>query len=90
MRVFLSFCRCPCSVAVATITLLLGGAVGATGQTPPGLPPLPLPDGPRVFETAEHPQVRLVVVTRGLSHPVRTHQLLPNRLEHTTQILGLT
>ena len=69
MRVFLSFCRCPCSVVVATITLLLGGAVGATGQPPPGLPPLPLPDGPRVFETAEHRQVRLVVVTRGLSHP---------------------
>ncbi len=30
---------------------------------------MPLPDGPRLFETAEQPQIRLVVVTRGLSHP---------------------
>ena len=41
----------------------------AVAQPPPGLPPRPLPDGPRVFDTAEHAQVRLVVVTRGLSHP---------------------
>ncbi len=47
---------------------VLGVAARAAAQ-PAGLPPLPLPDGPRVFETAEQAQVRLVVVTRGLSHP---------------------
>ncbi len=57
------------SVVVAAIAFLLGGAVGVTAQPPPGLPPLALPDGPRLFETAEHPQVRLVLVSRGLSHP---------------------
>lgn len=48
--------------------LVLGGVAGAAAQ-PAGLPPLPLPDGPRVFDTAEQGRVRLVVVTRGLSHP---------------------
>lgn len=38
-------------------------------QDRPGLPPVPLPDGPRIYETAEHPQVRVVIVTRELSHP---------------------
>jgi len=35
----------------------------------PGLPEVDLPEVSRVFQTAEHPEVRLVVVTRGLAHP---------------------
>lgn len=52
-------------------SLLLSGIVGlvATGAWAQGLPPRPLPDGPTVFETAEHPSVRVVVVARGLAHP---------------------
>ena len=55
-------------VAAAGLVLVLGGDGASAGQQP-GLPPLPLPDGPRLFDTAEEPQIRLVVVTRGLSHP---------------------
>lgn len=47
--------------------LCLSGTVIA--QAPPALPAVPLPDGPLIYETAEEPQVRVVVVTRGLSHP---------------------
>ena len=53
----------------AGVVVVLSTAAGAAAQPPPGLPPRPLPNGPLVFDTAEHPQVRLVVVTRGLSHP---------------------
>ena len=50
--------------------LLAPPAVAVSAQSDrPGLPPVPLPDGPLVYETAEHPHVRVVVVTRGLSHP---------------------
>ena len=48
---------------------LVLGSVTVSAAQPAGLPPLPLPDGPRVFDTAEQGQIRLVVVTRGLSHP---------------------
>ena len=48
--------------------LVLGCVTGAVAQ-PAGLPPRPLPDGPLVFDSAEQAQIRLVVVTRGLSHP---------------------
>lgn len=41
----------------------------AVAQPAPGLPARPLPDGPLAFETAEQAHVRMVVVTRGLSHP---------------------
>ena len=55
-------------VAVAWVVLVLAGAAASAGQLP-GLPPVPLPDGPRLFDTAEQPRIRLVVVTRELSHP---------------------
>ena len=47
---------------------LLAPALAAAGQATPGLPPVPLPAGPLVIETAEA-RIRLVTVTRGLSHP---------------------
>ena len=55
-------------VVLAVTALALGVALSAQTERP-GLPPLPLPDGPLVYETAEHPHVRVVVATRGLSHP---------------------
>ena len=50
---------CGCAFAVS---------VSAAAQLP-SLPPVPLPDEPVIFATAEEPQVRLVVVARGLEHP---------------------
>ena len=55
-------------VVLAITSLGLGVAVSAQSERP-GLPPLPLPDGPVIYETAEHAQVRVVVTARGLSHP---------------------
>ena len=55
-------------IGVAVAGLVLADVTGAAAQ-PAGLPPLPLPNGPRVFESAEQSQFRLVVVTPGLSHP---------------------
>ncbi len=54
-------------IVVAVTGLVLTGVIGA-GAQPAGLPSLPLPDGPRVFDSAEQSQFRLVVVTPGLSH----------------------
>ena len=55
------------SIAVAA-GLALCVAVSAQSVRP-GLPPVPLPEGPLVYQTAEHPEVRVVVMTRDLSHP---------------------
>ena len=52
--------------AVATVALLVA-PVGAQSDRP-GLPSVALPDGPLVIETAEA-RIRLVTVTRELSHP---------------------
>ena len=55
-----------------TIALAFGCAVAVAANAVaqlPGLPPVPLPDEPVVFATAEEPQVRVTVVTRGLEHP---------------------
>ena len=54
--------------SVAGVGLALCVAVSAQ-ENRPSLPRVPLPDGPLVYETAEHAQVRVVVMTRGLSHP---------------------
>ena len=53
--------------AMALLTSLVAAATG--WAQPVGLRPLPLPDGDRVFETAEQAEIRVVVVARGLSHP---------------------
>ena len=70
----------PCAVRPAAAALsraaagaavagcLLAVALPAAQQETPGLPPVPLPAGPLVIETAEA-RIRLVVVTRELSHP---------------------
>ena len=70
----------PCAVRPAAAALsraaagaavagcLLAVVLPAAQQETPGLPPVPLPAGPLVIETAEA-RIRLVVVTRELSHP---------------------
>jgi aldose sugar dehydrogenase len=40
-----------------------------TPVAPSGIPAVPLPDKPVVYDTAEGQRIRVVVVTRGLSHP---------------------
>jgi glucose/arabinose dehydrogenase len=44
-------------------------AISHAQQRPMGLPVPPLGSGPWVFDTAEHPKIRVSVVTKGLSHP---------------------
>lgn len=56
-----------CVVALG-LTLVVVPA-SAQEDRPPSLPAVALPDGPLLYETAEQAQIRLVVLTRGLSHP---------------------
>ena len=59
-------------LVVACCAGVLASALAAPPATAqpdrPGLPPVPLPDGPLVIETAAA-RIRLVTVTRELSHP---------------------
>jgi glucose/arabinose dehydrogenase len=64
--------RRPTIVVVAAVVLAAAAAPGAAQNGPRqwnGVPAPELPDGPFVIHTAEEPDVRVVVVTRGLSHP---------------------
>ena len=60
---------------VHVCALVLAVAAGAAQQRPAnapqprGMPPVVLPDGPVVFHTDEHARIRVVIVTKGLSHP---------------------
>jgi glucose/arabinose dehydrogenase len=59
-----------CHARIAALLLLGLLAVGhAQGQEPIGVPVPPLGAGPWVFDTAEQHEIRVSVVTRGLSHP---------------------
>jgi aldose sugar dehydrogenase len=52
------------------LTCLVIDLTGSAQQAPPiGVPPVPLPDGPVVLDTAEQHRIRVVVVSRNLSHP---------------------
>ena len=54
------------------LALAFGGALALAANAAaqlPGLPPVPLPDEPLIFATAEEPHVRVTVVARGLEHP---------------------
>ena len=49
---------------------LLGIGVAKTAVAqPPALPPRPLPGESQLFDSAEHPQIRVVILARGLGHP---------------------
>ena len=60
--------RLPALGSASAFGCVLVLAANAAAQLP-GLPPVPLPDEPVIFATAEEPQVRVSVVTRGLEHP---------------------
>ena len=56
--------------AGAVLLLLLGLIASVGGQEPSyGLPVPPLGPGPFVFDSAEHPKIRVTVLARGLVHP---------------------
>ena len=55
-----------CCVTIGALALLVAPLAAQPDR--PGLPPVPLPDGPLVIETAAA-RIRLVTVTRELSHP---------------------
>ncbi len=56
---------------VLAIMVAVGGAEQRDPERvrPPGLPRVPLPDAPLIVNTHEISEVRVVVVTEGLSHP---------------------
>ena len=51
------------------IVALVAGSASSAQQPDPGIPVPPLGAGPYVFDTAEQHKIRVVVVTRGLTHP---------------------
>src|SRR5215471_2126275 len=60
--------------SVVWLTLILAISIGAVivaqqQQPPIGIPHVSLGDGPFIFDTAEQHKIRVVVVTKGLSHP---------------------
>ena len=60
----------PWNAALAGVLVVgLGAAAMQAQQAQIGLPVAPLWAGPFLFDTAEHPRIRVTVVTRGLSHP---------------------
>jgi glucose/arabinose dehydrogenase len=61
-----------CVVAVCATLTLTGGAAQqqpVQQREPIGVPVPPLGDGPFILDTAEQHKIRVVVVTKGLSHP---------------------
>ena len=70
MRVSASVCGSARKTLATTWCVAVVGLVPGSAQQepPPGLPAIALPESPLLFDTAEA-QFRLVVVTRGLSHP---------------------
>jgi aldose sugar dehydrogenase len=68
----MSMGRLSAAVAAGLLVLAAAPAPVVAQNGPPqweGVPAPSLPDGPLVLATAEEPAVRVVVLTRGLSHP---------------------
>jgi glucose/arabinose dehydrogenase len=63
--------RSVAEIAVALAILVRGPALAQQRPAAPpiGLPHVALGDGPFIIDTAEQHKIRVVVVTRGLSHP---------------------
>jgi len=65
----------PCTAAIVALLSTAGSAQqkvpfrGDTPIAPSGIPKIPLPDQPVVYDTAEGQKIRVVVHTSGLSHP---------------------
>src|SRR5712691_5079291 len=49
--------------------LVFAAAVLAQQRSAPTIPRQPLGSGPFVFDTAEQHKIRVVILTKGLSHP---------------------
>jgi glucose/arabinose dehydrogenase len=60
--------RFPAILALVAAAVLIPSA-RAQQRQPIGIPHVSLGDGPFVFDTAEQHKIRVVVVTKGLSHP---------------------
>jgi len=64
-----------CTAAIVALLSTAGAAQqkvpfrGDTPIAPSGIPKIPLPDQPVVYDTAEGQKIRVVVHTSGLSHP---------------------
>jgi aldose sugar dehydrogenase len=68
-----------CLALVCTALVVAGGGVGHAQQrvpfrnnipvAPSGIPALPLPDAPVVYDTAEGQKIRVSIVVRGLANP---------------------
>ena len=64
-----------CTAAIVALLSTAGAAQqkvpfrGDTPIAPSGIPKIPLPDQPVVYDTAEGQQIRVVVHASGLSHP---------------------
>lgn len=64
-----------CTAAIVALLSTAGSAQqkvpfrGDTPIAPQGIPKIPLPDQPVVFDTAEGQKIRVVVHASGLSHP---------------------
>jgi len=56
-------------VAVGAAQQTVPRGRGGTPVAPNGIPPVPLPDKPLEFDTAEGQKIRVVVVARGMSNP---------------------
>jgi aldose sugar dehydrogenase len=56
-------------VAVGSAQQTVPRGRGGTPVAPSGIPPVPLPDKPLEFDTAEGQKIRVVVVARGMSNP---------------------
>ncbi len=65
--------RCAGSFAVLVLAISCVAVASAQQQRQPpppiGAPHVALGDGPFIFDTAEQHKIRVVVVTKGLSHP---------------------
>ena len=55
--------------SLLALTIIAAAAGSAQQRQPIGVPPVPLGDGPFIFDTAEQHKIRVVVVTKGLSRP---------------------
>ena len=52
-----------------SVLLTLGAAIFAQQRPAPTIPRQALGPGPFIFDTAEQHKIRVVILTKGLSHP---------------------